>query len=31
MADGRNDLAALPELSSGVEYDVTVLDTEAYL
>ena len=26
MADGRYDLASLPELRSGVEYDVTVLD-----
>jgi hypothetical protein len=27
MADGRDDLAALPELNDGVEYDVMVLGT----
>lgn len=26
MANGRYDFATLPELSSGDEYDVTVLD-----
>ena len=26
MTDGRYNFATLPELNSGVEYDVTVLD-----